>query len=43
MSVELLSLGNVSLRLNATDVLEGVILSVRRGEIVTLIGPNGAG
>ncbi|MCC4259906.1 MULTISPECIES: zinc ABC transporter ATP-binding protein ZnuC [Halopseudomonas] len=43
MSVELLSLGNVSLRLNATDVLEGVNLSVRRGEIVTLIGPNGAG
>ena len=43
MSDELLSLGNVSLRLNATDVLEGVNLSVRRGEIVTLIGPNGAG
>ena len=43
MSVELLSLGNVSLRLNATDVLEGVNLSVRRGEIVTLIGTNGAG
>lgn len=43
MSVELLSIGNVSLRLNATDVLEGVNLSVRRGEIVTLIGPNGAG
>ena len=43
MSVELLSLGNVSLRLNATDVLEGVNLSVMRGEIVTLIGPNGAG
>jgi len=43
MSDELLSLGNVSLRLNATDVLEGVNLSVRLGEIVTLIGPNGAG
>lgn len=43
MSDELLSLGNVSLRLNTTDVLEGVNLSVRRGEIVTLIGPNGAG
>ena len=43
MSDELLSLGNVSLRLNATDVLEGVNLSVRRGEIVTLIGPNGGG
>jgi zinc transport system ATP-binding protein len=43
MSDELLSLGNVSLRLNATDVLEGVNLSVMRGEIVTLIGPNGAG
>ncbi|GGE53382.1 zinc import ATP-binding protein ZnuC [Halopseudomonas oceani] len=43
MKDELLSLSNVSLRLNATDVLEGVNLSVRRGEIVTLIGPNGAG
>ncbi|WP_341708069.1 zinc ABC transporter ATP-binding protein ZnuC [Halopseudomonas sp.] len=43
MSEELLSLKQVSLRLNATDVLEGVNLSVKRGEIVTLIGPNGAG
>ena len=43
MSEELLSLTQVSLRLNATDVLEGVNLSVKRGEIVTLIGPNGAG
>lgn len=43
MSEELLSLKQVSLRLNATDVLERVNLSVKRGEIVTLIGPNGAG
>lgn len=43
MNEELLSLKQVSLRLNATDVLEGVNLSVKRGEIVTLIGPNGAG
>ena len=43
MSEELLSLTQVSLRLNATDVLEGVNLSVKRGEIVTLIGPNGSG
>lgn len=43
MSDALLSLRQVSLRLNETDVLENVNLSVKPGEIVTLIGPNGAG
>ncbi|PKM29931.1 MAG: zinc ABC transporter ATP-binding protein ZnuC [Gammaproteobacteria bacterium HGW-Gammaproteobacteria-11] len=43
MSQPLLSLSNVSLRLQGTPVLEGVSLAVQRGEVVTLIGPNGAG
>ena len=43
MSQPLLSLSDVSLRLQGTPVLEGVSLAVQRGEVVTLIGPNGAG
>jgi ABC-2 type transport system ATP-binding protein len=31
------------MRYGTTDVLNGVDLSVRRGEVVTLLGPNGAG
>ena len=30
-------------RHGTTDVLDGVALSVRRGEVVCLLGPNGAG
>ena len=39
----LLEAAAVDLRLGALEVLQGVDLTVRRGEIVTLIGPNGAG
>jgi ABC-2 type transport system ATP-binding protein len=31
------------MRYGSTDVLDGVDMSVRRGEVVTLLGPNGAG
>lgn len=33
----------LSVRLGGRDVLEGVDLSIRAGEIVTIVGPNGSG
>ena len=39
----LVALSGIGHRFGRRQVLEGVDLSVRRGELVTLIGPNGAG
>lgn len=39
----LLSVENLSLRMQQTDILKGVSFSVKRGEYVALIGPNGSG
>jgi iron complex transport system ATP-binding protein len=43
MSEPLLAVEDVSVRLGDADVLDGVTLSVERGEFVGLVGPNGAG
>lgn len=39
----LISMRGVGVRANGRWLVEGVDLSIRRGEIVTLIGPNGSG
>ncbi len=39
----LLSVEGASVRIGGQTILDGVDLEVRRGEIVTLIGPNGSG
>ncbi len=39
----LIAAAGISLRLGSVSVLEDVDLTVREGEIVTLIGPNGSG
>jgi zinc transport system ATP-binding protein len=39
----LVTLANVAVRRNGNDILSGVDLDVHRGEIVTIIGPNGGG
>jgi iron complex transport system ATP-binding protein len=39
----MIRLEDVTLSFGATDVLDGVSLSVDRGEFVALVGPNGAG
>ncbi len=39
----LIAAENVSVRLDGRDVLRGVTLPVRAGEIVTIVGPNGSG
>lgn len=43
MTEQLIAVENASLAFSGRSILEGVDLSVNRGEIVTLIGPNGAG
>ena len=43
MSALLVDVQGVSLRLGRREVLQGVDLTLQRGEIVSLIGPNGAG
>ena len=40
---ELIALEGVTLDMDGRRVLEGVDLSLRRGEIVTIVGPNGSG
>lgn len=40
---ELVRVEGVSVQFGTRTVLDGVNLSIRRGEIVTVIGPNGAG
>ncbi len=39
----LVTLAGVGVRRNGNDILSGVDLDVHRGEIVTIIGPNGGG
>lgn len=39
----LLSLENIALRMQQTDILRDISFSVKRGEYVALIGPNGSG
>lgn len=39
----LVTLAGVGIRRNGRDILSGVDLDVHRGEIVTIIGPNGGG
>lgn len=39
----LLKLEDIAIRFDGQRVLDGVDLTLRRGEIVTLVGPNGAG
>src|ERR1700712_2782506 len=39
----LVSLSNVGIRRSGRWLVRGIDFSVRRGEIVTLIGPNGSG
>jgi ATPase subunit of ABC transporter with duplicated ATPase domains len=41
--VEVMTLRNAVVRRDAADVLQGVNLTVRRGERLALIGPNGGG
>lgn len=41
--MSLLSVENLAVRYGANTVLRGVNLSVERGEIVTIVGPNGSG
>jgi len=43
MSPPLVAAEGIRVRLNGREILEGIDLTVGRGEIVTLIGPNGAG
>ncbi|WP_373531693.1 ABC transporter ATP-binding protein [Vampirovibrio sp.] len=39
----LLSLKNVSVRFNQTDILRSVSFTLNRGEFLAIVGPNGAG
>ncbi len=39
----LASLENISLKLNDQQILKGINLKIKKGEITTLIGPNGGG
>jgi zinc transport system ATP-binding protein len=41
--MSLLEVADLTLRYGAREVLSGVSLSVDRGEIVTIVGPNGSG
>lgn len=41
--MRLIETRNLNLRLGGNLVLEGVNLSIERGEIVTIVGPNGSG
>jgi zinc transport system ATP-binding protein len=39
----LIAAENLSIRMGQTDVLQGITLSVKPAEIVTILGPNGSG
>ncbi|SDW85465.1 zinc ABC transporter ATP-binding protein ZnuC [Marinobacter mobilis] len=43
MPERLVTLNNVSVRFDGPPVIDGINLTVNRGDIVTIIGPNGAG
>lgn len=43
MPERLVTLNNVSVRFDGPPVVDGINLTVNRGDIVTIIGPNGAG
>lgn len=43
MEEEVIAVHGLRMRYGTRDVLDGVDISVRRGEVVALLGPNGAG
>lgn len=43
MDDEVIAVSGLRMRYGSKDVLDGVDLTVRRGEVVALLGPNGAG